>query len=193
MSVRFEDHPGFQRAALWSAAGGAALGAFGMLPLAVAGSAAGIGIACAGAGWRNRILAAAACAVTAILWMVAPHSWSPWACGATLGLLLAAVRAGSAQAAGDHPPSPMAVALTGIACAAAVALGAEVLLAVSAALAIVAPGWIAASLSGGLLGLWAAACAAPLHVALEERVDPAGLGAAEELSREIDRYLRTRA
>ncbi len=171
MSVRFEDHPGFQRAALWSAAGGAALGAFGMLPLAVAGSAAGIGIACAGAGWRNRILAAAACAVTAILWMVAPHSWSPWACGATLGLL----------------------ALTGIACAAAVALGAEVLLAVSAALAIVAPGWIAASLSGGLLGLWAAACAAPLHVALEERVDPAGLGAAEELSREIDRYLRTRA
>ena len=190
MSVRFEDHPGFQRAALWSAAGGAALGAFGMLPLAVAGSAAGIGIASAGAGWRNRILAAAACAVTAILWMVAPHSWSPWACGATLGLLLAAVRAGSAQ---TPAPSPIAVALTGVASGAAVALGSGVLPAVSAALATLAPGWIAASLSGGLLGLWAAACAAPLHVVREERVDPAGLDAAEELSREIDKYLRTRA
>jgi hypothetical protein len=220
MSVRFEDHPGFQRAALWSAAGGAALGAFGMLPLAVAGSAAGLSIACACAGWRNRILAAGACAASAILWMVAPQPWSAWACGATVALLLAAVRAGCAHAAEIRAPSAMVVALAVVLCAAAVALGSEVLPAASAAIAKVVPGWIAASLSGGVLGLWTAACAAPLHLAvardalegvgedlqrqcaeLAARAEGAKDGeakdsylrAAETLSAEIEKYLRIRA
>jgi len=220
MSVRFEDHSRFQRAALWSAVGGAALGAFGMFPLAAAGSAAGLSIACDDAGWRNRVLAAGACAATAVLWMVAPHPWSAWACGATVGILLAAVRAGSVRAAGIRPPSPIAVALTVTASAAAVALGAEVLPAASAALATVAPGWIAASLSGGVLGLWAAVCAVPLHVAVardpleaigqdlqrqcaelasrarsatDREAKDSYLRAAETLSAEIEKHLRMRA
>ncbi len=219
MSVRFEDHSGFERAALWSAVGGAALGAFGLLPLAVAGSAVGLGVACGDAGWRNRLLAAGACAASAILWMVAPHPWSAWACGATLALLLAAIRAGSAGATGSRPPSPIAVALT-VACGAgALALGAEVLPAASAALGTVAPGWVSAAVSGGILGLWAAVCAAPLHVAVardpleaigedlqrqcaqlangaqsatDAEAKDSYLRAAEALSGEIEKYLRAK-
>jgi hypothetical protein len=204
MNVRFEDHLAFQRAALWSAAGGAVLGAFGPLPLAVAGSALGLSIACANAGWRNRLLAAGGCAAAAVVWAVAAHPWSAWACGATLALLFAAVRAGSANAAGTRPPSPIAVALTVAGGAAAVALGSELLPASLAALSTVAPGWIAAALSGAVLGLWAAVCSAPLHVAVDreplgrigddlQRQSFADLRAAEELSREIERYLRLRA
>ena len=97
MSVRFEDHSSFQNAALWSAVGGAAFGAFGGLPLAVAGSALALSVACAEAGWRNRLLAAGACAATAVAWLVTAHRWSSWACGATPALLLAAIRAGDLQ------------------------------------------------------------------------------------------------
>jgi len=164
MSVRFEDHSSFQNAALWSAVGGAAFGAFGGLPLAVAGSALALSVACAEAGWRNRLLAAGACAATAVAWLVTAHRWSSWACGVTLALLLAAISAGSARATGTRLPSATAVALTVVCGAAAVALGSETLPAASAALVTVAPSWMTAALSGGILGLWVAVCAAPLHV-----------------------------
>jgi hypothetical protein len=162
----------------------------------------------------------AAFGATAVAWLVTAHRWSSWACGATLALLLAAIRAGSARATGTRLPSATAVALTVVCGAAAVALGSETLPAASAALVTVAPSWMIAALSGGILGLWVAVCAAPLHVTVaRDPLEAIGedlqrqyaelanrgqsataavakdsyLRAAEALSGEIEKYLRMRA
>jgi len=194
MSVRFEDHPGFQRrrgcgrppaARRWAPRG--------MLALAVAGSAARDS-----ASPLRRALGGGTgswpppgVAVTGDLWDVAPAFWSPLGpCGATLGTAAGGGPRRLRASAGTIPPvadggshSPGGLRRRGRA-------GSGVLLrCMSAALAIggsrLDRGFIvgrASSDSGR------AASRHPLHVSrLEERVEdiPAGLGAAEELSREI--------
>jgi hypothetical protein len=163
MDVRFDDHAGFQRSAVCFAAGGAVLGTLGSLPLAVAGSALAL-MGWAAAPWRPRLLAACACVAAVLSWLLLPHAWSAPACGAMLGLLLAAVRADAARRSGALPPSRLAVAFAALGAAIALGLAAAMLPHLSSALSTIAPAWTGAGLSGGVLGLWAALSAAPLHV-----------------------------
>ena len=157
--IRF-DHVPFQRAALWSAAGGAALSAFGPLPVAMIGSAVGVALACLAASWKSRILATCAFAPVALAWAVLPHPWLPWACGGAFGFFLAALRAADAEE--PATPRTLSVAFTAVCAAAAVALGSAILPSASASLASLAPPWIARAAAGAALGLWAALCSAPL-------------------------------
>ena len=166
MDARFEDHGSFQRAAAAFAIGGAALGAAGSLQLAAAGSALALLVAGGNAGLRRRAVAACCCATIAVAWILVPVVWAGAACGAMLGLLLAVVRSDTAAGVGATPPSPAAVALCAALSASAQAAAAVTLPYLSAALATVAPPWIAAGLSGGAMGLWTALAAAPLHVRL---------------------------
>jgi len=164
MNVRFEDHAGFQRGAVWCAAGGAALATIGSLPLAVAGSALAVTLGCAAGPWRPRIVAGCAGAAAALAWALAPQPWSAPACGAVLGLLFAAARADAALRSGSLPPSRLAVAIAVATAAAALGLAAAVLPQLSFALATLVPASMATGVSGAVLGLWAALCAAPLHL-----------------------------
>jgi hypothetical protein len=164
MDVRFEDHGAFQRAALLAAAGGAALGMTGSLPLAAAGSAAALCLACRAVPWRWRILAAGACAAGAVVWAIAPQAWSAPACGAMLAISLAAIRADALQRA--HAPALPDAALGVAMLAGSGALfAASVLLpGLTAALAAFVPPIAAAGVCGAVLGLWTAVASAPLHL-----------------------------
>jgi hypothetical protein len=161
MDVRFEDHASFQRCAAWCAAGGAALGVTGSLPLAAAGSALALLVV----DRKGRgFLAACACAAVAVAWALAPLPWADAAVGAMLGLLLAVVRMDAADDEGTAHPSALAVAMAAAAGAFAVSMASALLPALSGALASSVPGWMAGAASGGALGLWGALAAAPLHV-----------------------------
>jgi len=161
MDVRFEDHGSFQRCAAFCAAGGAALGATGSLPLAAAGSALALLLA---SSRGRRIAAACAGAAVALAWAAAPLPGAAAVAGAMLGLLFAIDRGDAAQEKGIAPPSALAVALAAGAGAAAVGAASALLPALSAALGVAVPRLIADAASGGALGLWAALAAAPLHV-----------------------------
>jgi hypothetical protein len=161
MDVRFEDHASFQRCAAWCAAGGAALGVTGSLPLAAAGSALGL-LAVRHKG--RRIAAACACAAVAVAWEVLALPWAAAVAGAMLGLLLAIDRGDAARERGTAPPSALAVAMAAAAGALAVAMASALLPELSAALASAIPRWTAGAAAGGALGLWAALAAVPLHV-----------------------------
>ena len=173
MDVRFEDHASFERCAAWCAAGGAALGATGSLPLAAAGSA----LAMLAARHRGRRIAAAvACAAVAVAWAVLALPWAAAVAGAMLGLLLAVDRVDAAKERGTAPPSGWAVTITAATGAIAVAMAAALLPALAGALTTAVPRWTAGVASGGALGLWAALSAAPMHLrfgtdALEMRLE----------------------
>src|SRR5262245_21253449 len=118
MEVRFEEHEGFQRAAVYAAVGGGALAAaapqFAAVPAAIAGSA----FALAFAGGlsikerRRRLQAfAVASALAAAAWLAVPNGWLLPAAGALLGLAFAVTRAARAKDDGAPPPSRWAVAL----------------------------------------------------------------------------------
>lgn len=161
MDVRFEDHASFQRCAACCAAGGAALGVTGSLPL----SAAGAAIALLFADGKGRpVLAVCACAAVALAWSLAPLPWADAAAGAMLGLLLAVIRVEAAKDKGTAPPSAWAVAIAAAAGAVALSTASAMLPALSAELASIVPRWTAGAATGGALGLWAALAAAPLHV-----------------------------
>ena len=150
--MRFEDHADFQRGAVWCAAGGAALATLGSLPLAVAGSSLAVTLGCAGGPWRPRIVAACAGAAAALAWALAPQPWS--------------------RRSGTLPPSRLAVAIAVATAAAALGLAAAVLPHLSFALATLVPASMATGVSGAVLGLWAALCAAPLHLRPPGRARP---------------------
>jgi len=164
MEVRFEDHPAFQRAALLAAAGGAALGATGSLPLAAAGSAVALTLGITAVPWRWRILAACACVASAVVWGVAAKPWSAPAFGAMLGLVLAGARADAVRRSGGSPVSPCAVVAGAAAASIAFATGAALLPDLTAALSTLAPSFYVAACSGAVLGLWTAISSAPVHL-----------------------------
>jgi hypothetical protein len=161
MELRFEDHASFQRCAACCAAGAAALGVTGSLPLAAAGGALALILA----DRKGRpILAACACAAIAVAWALAPLPWADAAAGAMIGLLLAVIRLDAAKEKGTVPPSPWAVVVAAGAGAAALTMASAMLPALSAALASGVPRWMAGAATGGALGLWAGLAAAPLHL-----------------------------
>jgi len=161
MDVRFEDHASFQRCAAWCAAGGAALGMTGSLPFAAAGSALAL-LAFRHGG--RRIAAACASAAVGVAWALLGLPWAAAVSGAMLGLLLGVDRGDAAAENGTTPPSAGAIAAAALAGAVALVIASTLLPGLSTALASVVPHWTGGAAAGGMLGLWAALAAVPLHI-----------------------------
>ncbi len=116
----------------------------------------------------SRILAAGACAIAAAVWALAAQPWSAPACGATLGVVLAAARADALRRAGGPPLPACAVILAAAAASGAFALAVALLPELTGALLPRAPPFVIAGCSGALLGLWTSSASIPVHLPIGE-------------------------